>query len=131
MDRTIVIPRGVAAPRSHYSHGVIVATSRTLYVAGQIPLDSDGNLVGRGDPAAQATQVLENLRAVVEAAGGSVHDAAKTSVFLVDLSHRAAVGDVRRRFFSDAPPANSLLVVDSLASPDFLVEIEAIVPLPD
>lgn len=131
MDRRIVSPAGLAAPKGHYSHGVVVSATETLYVAGQVPLDSTGNLVGRGDPAAQAKQVLENLRTVAEAAGARLEDIAKTSVFLVDLAHRPAVGEVRRRFFSGAPPANTLLVVESLASPDFLVEIEAIVPLPD
>lgn len=75
--------------------------------------------------------MLENGCKVVEAAGGRIEDIAETSVFLVDLGHRPAVGEVRRRFFSAMPPANTLLIVESLASPDFLVEIEAIVPLPD
>lgn len=131
MDRRIVSPVGMAAPKGHYSHGVVVSATEILYIAGQVPLDSTGNLVGRGDPAAQAKQVLENLRTVAEAAGARLEDIAKTSVFLVDLAHRPAVGEERRRFFSGSPPANTLLVVDSLASPDFLVEIEAIVPLPD
>jgi enamine deaminase RidA (YjgF/YER057c/UK114 family) len=131
MDRTIVTPPGVTEPKGHYSHGVVVTTTRTLYVAGQVPLDSDGNLVGRGDPEAQAVQVLDNLLEVVESAGGRIEDIAKTSVFLVNLEHRVAVGRVRRNFFSDDPPANSLLVVRSLASPEFLVEIEAVVPLPE
>lgn len=129
MDREVVAPPGLAQPRGHYSHGVITTSARTLYVAGQVPLDEEGNLVGEDDPARQATQVFENIREVVEAAGGKIEDIAKTTVFLVDLAHRPAVGGVRREFFTGEPPANTLLVVQSLASPDFLVEVEAIVPL--
>jgi len=130
MKRTAINPSEIAAPGGHFSHGVIVEAPRTLYVAGQVALDPQGILVGPGDPVAQATQVFDNIRAVVETAGGRVEDIAKTSVFLVNLDDRNAVGEVRRRFFGGAHPANTLLVVKSLASPDFLVEVEAIVPLP-
>lgn len=103
--------------------------ARILYVAGQVALDETGDLVGPGDPTAQAVQVFTNLQRVIESAGGRLHDVAKTSVFLTDLSHRQPVGEVRKRFFKDAPPANTLLVVSSLGHPGLLVEVEAIVPL--
>ena len=79
----------------------------------------------------QTVQVLANLRTVVEAAGGSLDDVVKTTVFLTDLADRAAVGAVRRDTFGDPPPANTLVVVTSLADPAFRVEIEAIALLPD
>ena len=82
MDRKIITPAALAAPKSHYSHGVVVSAARTLYVSGQVPLDPDGNLVGVGDPTAQAVQALENVRQVVEAAGGRIEDIAKTTIFL-------------------------------------------------
>lgn len=131
MQRSILKPDGVAPPAGQYSHGVVVeGANRTLYVAGQIGFDETGELVGPGDPAAQAAQALTNLSRVVEAAGGRMEDVAKTTVFLVDLAHRVPVGEVRSRFFPKDPPANTLLVVTSLARPDILVEIEAVVPLP-
>ena len=131
MQRVAMKPNGVAPPGGQYSHGVVIDDStRTLYVAGQVGFDETGELVGQGDPAAQATQALENMRRIVEAAGGRMADVAKTTVFLVDLEHRGPVGEVRSRFFPTDPPANTLLVVTSLAEPDILVEIEAIVPLP-
>ena len=67
---------------------------------------------------------------VVEGAGGRMEDVAKTTVFLTDIKYRDAVGKVRQEFFKGEAPANTLLVVSALADPDFLVEIEAIVPLP-
>lgn len=130
MRRSVLTPDGVAAPGGHFSHGVVVEeAAKMLYVAGQVALDETGDLVGPGDPAAQAVQVFTNLQRVIESAGGRLQDVAKTSIFLVDLAHRDAVGAVRKQFFGDDPPVNTLLVVSSLARPDLLVEVEAIVPL--
>jgi reactive intermediate/imine deaminase len=120
---------GVAAPAGHYSHGILVS-GRTLYVAGQVALDEKGQLVGPGDAEAQTRQVLTNMERVVTAAGGQMADVARTTIYLTQLEDRATVGAVRKEFFPDPPPANTLLVVTSLASPDFLVEIDAIVALP-
>jgi 2-iminobutanoate/2-iminopropanoate deaminase len=130
MRRSALTPEGVASPTGHFSQGVLVEdAARVLYVAGQVGFDEKGELVGRDDPAAQADQAFTNLRRVVEAAGGRMEDVAKTTIFLVDLDHRQPVGEVRERFFPHDPPANTLLVVSSLARPDLLVEVEAIVPL--
>ncbi|HKY46706.1 MAG TPA: RidA family protein [Acidimicrobiia bacterium] len=127
-ERSAVVVAGVAPPAGHYSHG-IVAAGRILFVAGQVALDEEGNLVGRGDAAAQARQVLLNMKRVIEGAGGSMADVARTTVYLTHLEDRGPVGNVRTEFFPDPAPANTLLVVASLAHPDFLVEIDAIVPL--
>lgn len=130
MRRQILTPEGVAPPAGQYSHAVMVeGASRMLYVAGQVPYNEAGELVGEGDPTAQAEQVFVNLRRVIESAGGRLEDTVKTTTFLVDLAHRQPLGEVRARQFPDGPPANSLLVVASLAHPLILVEIEAIVPL--
>jgi len=120
---------GVAPPAGHYSHGIVTA-GRTLYVAGQVALDEEGQLVGRGDVTAQARQVLTNLERVVISAGGQLADVARTTVYLTSLEGRGPVGALRKEFFPDPPPANTLLVVTSLADPEFLVEIDAIVALP-
>jgi len=128
-NKTKVEVEGVAAPAGHYSHG-IVTSGRTLYVAGQVALDEEGQLVGDGDAAAQARQVLTNMERVVTAAGGQMADVARTTIYLTRLEDRAAVGAVRNEFFPEPPPANTLLVVTSLALPEFLVEIDAIVALP-
>jgi reactive intermediate/imine deaminase len=119
---------GVAAPAGHYSHG-IVTTGRLLFVAGQVALDQEGNLVGEGDAAAQARQVLTNLKSVVEEAGGRMDDVARTTLYLTRLEDRGPVAEVRKEFFPAPAPANTLLVVASLAAPEFLVEIDAIVAI--
>ncbi len=131
MKRTIVKqPEGCAPPRGHYSHGVIVESPRTLYVAGQVPVDKDGNIVSPGDAGAQTRKVMENIKAVIEQAGGKMENVAKTTVYVTNFEDRGAIGEVRKEFFPGEPPANTFLVISSLAHPDFLVEIEAVVPLP-
>lgn len=128
-ERTLVEVPGVAPPAGNYSHGIIVS-GRILFVAGQTALDENGDLVGGDDPAAQARQVLANLQRVIQAAGGRIGDSARTTVYLTRLEDRGPVGEVRKEFFPAPAPANTLLVVSSLAQPEFLVEIDAIVPLP-
>lgn len=131
MKRTTVQPKDLFVPKGRtYSHGVIVEAGRTLYVAGQTPRDVEGNIVCKGDPEGQARQALKNMKKVIEEAGGRLEDVAKTTVFITDLGNRDAIARVRKEFFSGDPPANTLVVISSLADPDFLVEIEAIVPLP-
>ena len=127
-ERSAVVVAGVAPPAGHYSHGIIAA-GRILFVAGQVALDEEGQLVGQGDAAAQARQVLTNLKKVIEGAGGSMANVARTTIYLTRLDDRGPVANVRAEFFPAPAPANTLLVVASLAQPEFLVEIDAIVPL--
>ena len=128
-ERTAVDVPMHAPPAGHYSHGIITS-GRVLFVAGQVAVDENGDLVGGDDAAAQARQVLTNLQRVIEAGGGRMADVARTTLYLTRLEDRGPVGEVRKEFFPAPPPANTLLVVASLASPEFLVEIDAIVPLP-
>ena len=131
MKRTAYQPPDVFVPAGKsYSHGVIVEAGKTLYVAGQTSRDAQGNVVCKGDAAGQTRQLLENMKKVIEGAGGRMEDVAKTTVFITDIKYREAVGRVRQEFFKGEPPANTLLVISALADPAFLVEIEAIVPLP-
>jgi reactive intermediate/imine deaminase len=131
MKRRTYQPAGVFEPAGKiYSHGVIVESGRTLYVAGQIACDAQGKVVCKGDAAGQTRQLLENMKQVVEGAGGRMDDVAKTTVFITDIKYREAVSRVRKEFFKGEPPASTLVVVAGLADAEVLVEIEAIVPLP-
>jgi reactive intermediate/imine deaminase len=129
MLRTTLSVTAIAAPRGRYSHAVM-AQGRTLYVAGQVPINADGEVVG-ADAATQARQVLSNLAAVLKTASATLADVVKTTVYLTNLDDRAAVGEVRRAHFPGDSPANTLLVVAGLADPRYLVEIDAIAVLPD
>ncbi len=124
--------RIVAPPFIHktvgYSHAI--QAGDTLYVAGQVAVDPEGNVVGEGDIEAQVAQVWQNLRSVLAYAGGSVEDIVKITVFTTDIAHRPAIAAARDAIFPNGRyPASTFLVVQSLARAELLVEIEAIAVL--
>ena len=129
MAREIIQPVSVHSTEGvGYSH--VAKAGDTVYIAGQIALDTDGNLVGKGDAEAQTHQVYANLQAILEELGGSLKDIVKLTTYLTDRSHLEAFRRVRNRFFRDPFPPNTLLFVSGLAQPDYLVEIEAVAFLP-
>ncbi|MBR1222221.1 RidA family protein [Bradyrhizobium sp. U87765 SZCCT0131] len=113
-----------------YSQVVEVRANRLVFIAGQTALDASGEIVGRGDIAAQAAQVFRNLEIALRAAGCTAADLVKLTVFLRDMTHLAAYREARNRFFATvtppAAPAVTLVEVSRLYGPDFLIEIEAI-----
>ena len=106
------------------SHAIQVGD--TVYVSGQVAMDSDGNVVGPGDMKAQTRQALENVKALLEAAGASMEDVVKITVYLTDMSRLRETHEVRTVFFPDPPPASTAIGVTALAFPGLLVEIEAV-----
>ena len=108
-----------------YSQAMI--TGSLLFTSGQIPLRPDGSLV-EGGIDVQTQQVFENLRAVIEAAGGSLGQVVKTTVFLKDMQDFAAMNGIYAAAFGSHCPARSTVQVARLPR-DVLVEIEAIVAL--
>jgi reactive intermediate/imine deaminase len=105
----------------------VVKAGNTVYIAGQISVGSDGNVVGKGDAESQVRQIWRNIEAAVKAAGGSLQNVVKTTTYVTNIQHAAAVRKVREELFQSInPPTSTLLVVSGLASPDYLVEIEAI-----
>jgi enamine deaminase RidA (YjgF/YER057c/UK114 family) len=120
----IPAPDGVA-PATQYSH-VVMGTGRLVAVSGQLALDEDGELVGEGDPAAQARQVFENLRRCLAAAGATFDDVVKLTCFVTDMAHMPAVRAARVEHIpDDRLPASSAVQVAALVRPEFLMEIEA------
>jgi reactive intermediate/imine deaminase len=129
MSRQIIAPPFIHKAAG-YSHAV--RAGDTVYVAGQVAVDPEGNVVGAGDIDAQVAQVWQNLKAVLAYAGGSVDDIVKITVFVTDIAHRPAVAAARESVFPHGRyPASTFLVVQSLARPELLVEIEAIAVLGD
>jgi len=105
----------------------VVKFGNTVYIAGQISAGPDGTVVGKGDPESQARQVWRNIEAAVKAAGGTLQNVVKTTTYVTNIQYAAAVRKVREELFqSSNPPTSTLLVVAGLASPDYMVEIEAI-----
>ena len=110
-----------------YSQGVKVSGPGTLlYISGQISQDAKGHIVGRGDFAAQARQVLKNLKAMVEAGGGKLSDVVKLTFYLTDVRYRQDLVPIREEYFGPKLPASTLITTPALAHPDYLVEIEAV-----
>lgn len=124
-------PPALPAPRG-YSHVAEVPTgSRILYLSGQVPLDSAGALVGRGDFRAQARQVFRNIEAALAAAGARFEDVVKLTYFVLDPAHIPVLREVRDEYVRrDAPPTSSLVVVRGLFRDDVLLEIEAVAAVP-
>jgi enamine deaminase RidA (YjgF/YER057c/UK114 family) len=118
-------PEGMAPGRG-YSHAV-AASGRLVAIAGQVAMDQDGNLVGAGDPKAQAQQVFENLRLALAAAGATFADVVKLTFFLTDVAYLPAVREVRDQFIDTGrPPASTAVQVAALFRPEFLLEVEAL-----
>ena len=125
--RKPIIPNGVTANPA-LSPGIQVGD--TLYVSGQIAVDPSGRLVGEGDCEAQTRQVMDNIRAVVEAAGGTMDNVVKTTGFLTDAADYPTYNKVRMETFPEKPPASSTVIIAALVRPELLVEVEAVVHLP-
>ncbi|MBL1113063.1 RidA family protein [Streptomyces sp. 110] len=120
----IPAPDGVA-PAAQYSH-VVQGTGHFVAISGQIALDEAGDIVGEGDPAAQARQVFENLRRCLAAAGATFDDVIKLTYFVTDMAHMPAIREARAACIpDDRLPAASAVQVVSLVRPELLMEIEA------
>jgi enamine deaminase RidA (YjgF/YER057c/UK114 family) len=111
-----------------YTQGCRVdEAQRLLFVAGQIALDADGELVGEGDFEAQTRQVFTNMGRVLELAGMSFENVVQVGVFMTDISQLSTYARVRDEFVNmAAPPASTTIGVTSLALPGLLVEVNAI-----
>jgi len=108
-----------------YSHVVVVEGRRTIFVAGQLARDRNGNAVGHGDMRAQIRQVGENIKAALAAAGASLSDIVKTNTYVTDIEEFFKHTDVRMEYFG-ALPTSTTVEVRRLAHPDLLVEVEVI-----
>ena len=108
-----------------YSHVVVVEGRRTIFIAGQLARDRQGNVVGKSDMRAQIRQVGENLKAALAAAGASLNDLVKTTTYVTDIEEFFKHVDVRMEYFG-ALPTSTTVEVRRLAHPDLLVEVEAI-----
>ncbi len=123
-------PAELSEPRG-YSHVAVASGKKIVFVSGQVALDSGGNLVGAGDLAAQARQAFRNLIAALGSAGAAPRDIAKITWYVVNYSEdvRPALVAARREAFGEHAPASTLIGVQALARPDFLIEVEAIAVL--
>jgi enamine deaminase RidA (YjgF/YER057c/UK114 family) len=123
-------PEGLSKS-ANYSQVVSASAGRVVFVAGQVALDAEGELVGKGDLGAQARQAYRNVATALNAAGADVTDVTKITTFVVeyDPDLRESIGQARREAFGDHLPASTLVGVQALALPEYLIEVEAIAVL--
>ncbi|MFC4562303.1 RidA family protein [Nocardiopsis mangrovi] len=134
MTVTLVHPQGVNRVDVHHQVAVTQG-SRTVYLAGQVSWDTDGNLVGRDDLAAQAEKAYLNIAAALDAVGATPADLAKVTVYIVDLDETKAEQFVIGRERAAATlgvqfqQPSTWVGVTALAAPGYLVEVEAVAVL--
>lgn len=127
MSKHIVSPSALPKPFGVWSPAILCSDARrTLYISGLTSRDSSGAVVGEGNYAAQTRQICENLKATVEAAGGSLSDIVSVTVFVVDIEQFDAIHRVRREYFPKEPPASTMVQVSRLVEKKCLIEINAI-----
>lgn len=135
LERTVVNTSKAPQPIGAYSQAIRVKPTKLVFVAGQVALDIDGNLVGEGDAAAQTGQIFENIGNILESVGASFSDVLEFTTYVVGRKAIAPFMQARSEIFprifpNKDYPANTLLVVDGLVREDFLIEIKAIAALP-
>jgi 2-iminobutanoate/2-iminopropanoate deaminase len=121
---TIATPE--AKPVANYKMATRQEGGQLLYISGQVARDTEGNVVGKGDMRTQARQVFQNLRQVLQAAGGDLKDLMKITTYITNIEAFPTVAEVRGEVFQGELPASTLIVVKSLFHPDFLIEVEGL-----
>lgn len=101
------------------------AAGNLVFVGGAVASNARGDIVGKGDIRVQTRQALDNVKALVEAAGGTLADVTQVTVYLTDLAHYGPMNEVYATYFPVDPPTRATVRVD-LANPDFLIEITAL-----
>jgi 2-iminobutanoate/2-iminopropanoate deaminase len=113
-------------PYEPYRISQAIRVADLVFVSGQAAIDENGGLVGVGDFDAQAKQVFRNLTRVLEAAGSSLADVVKVTIYLTDMANFPKIVELRGKWFTEPYPADTIVEVVSLALPELEIEIEAI-----
>ena len=108
-----------------------VRAGNTVYVRGQVGTDVEGNLVGLGDPSAQTEQAMKNVKQLLEEAGSDLSHIVKTTTYIIDPRYREAVYKEAGKWLKGVFPISTGLVVQALAQPEWLMEIDVIAVIPD
>src|ERR1700716_1145680 len=121
-------PDGLS-PANGYSHVIVAEPGKVVFIAGQVANDHDGKLVGKGDLRAQTVQVFENLKLALAAAGASFDDVVKIGWYVKEYKpeYLPVLREVRNQYVNSARlPTSTLVGVQTLFLPDYLIEVEAI-----
>jgi 2-iminobutanoate/2-iminopropanoate deaminase len=132
MPHTTYEPADVM-PGKYFSNVLVAQPGPVVFIAGQVPADAEGNIVGKGDLLEQMRQVLRNVEICLKAAGATLEDLVKITAFIVGYGAHVMddVRNVRGEFFGEnVRPTSSVYGVTALSNVDYLIEIEAVAILP-
>jgi len=127
MTLQLINPESLPTPAT-YTHVVVATGSKMVFVAGQEPEDAQGNLVGRGDLPAQAHQVFANLGRALAAAGADPCRVAKITIYVVHhrQEYLPAIEQARVSLFGEHKPADTVVGIQTLSQPEYLIEVDAV-----
>lgn len=121
-------PKGMTQPTG-YTH--VVRHNNLLFLSGQVSVDAEGHLIGEGDMRVQLRQVLENMKIALASQGADLSRIVKITIYTTDMDAYLATSDVLREYWPVGAPANTLVQIERLARPAFLVEIDSTAIAPD
>jgi 2-iminobutanoate/2-iminopropanoate deaminase len=120
----------IRQPSGHFSQATVIeARGKLVFISGMTSRKADGTIAGIGDIEVQTRQVCENLKAAVEAAGGTMDDIVRVDVYVRNMEHFDQIHKVRRQYFKAPAPASTMVEICKMTSPDYLIEINAIAVL--
>lgn len=125
-------PKGLAAPHG-YTHVITTKPGKMVFISGQVAMDAQGHLVGKGDLRAQTKQVFENLKTALASAGATFDDVVKITWYVKGYNPQLlpTLRDVRDQYVKkEAPPTSTLVGVTSLFQDDYLLEVDAVAVIP-
>lgn len=125
--KKVIAPKNLHRPFG-YAHAIQIG--HTIYISGQIPLDQEMNVVGKNDIVAQTERVYENLKRVIEDAGGTMSNIVMLNIYCTDIeAFDKKTRHLRKKYFGHYYPAVTAVEVKRLYRPDFMIEIEAVAVL--
>ena len=132
MSKREIRSDALRVPNGHFSQAVEAdASGRLVFISGMTARRADGSIAGIGDVSEQTRQVCENLKAAVEAAGGTLDDICRVDVYIRNMEHFDAIHKIRAEYFTGTAPASTMVEVTKFTSPDYLIEINAIAVVAD
>jgi reactive intermediate/imine deaminase len=130
MPKKQISSEKISKPNGHFSQATVIeARGRFVFISGMTARRPDGTIAGIGDIEAQTHQVCQNVKAAVEAAGGTMDDICRVDVYVRNMEHFEKIHKVRREYFKPPAPASTMVEITKMTSPDYLIEINAIAVL--
>ena len=127
MPKREISTSAIRKPVGVFSQATMVeAKGKLVFISGMTARKPDGSIAGIGDISEQTRQVCENIKAAVEAAGGTLDDVCRVDVYVRNMENLAPIHKVRREYFPSPPPASTLVEVSKFTHPDYLIEMSAI-----